>query len=565
MLGMMACGDDDPADEPYVTISADDGGSADGLSVSADAVEKSFTIASNSAWTIVAQGSSVAWVSVSPAQGEKDGTFKISVQRNTSTTNRSMQFAFVVNEKELKILPVSQAGFGPNIAVTPPAPDPISEDGGSLTFNIATNADAWSYSKPDWLTETAKTATSLTLNAAANDAGQRTGNVVFSLTDYTTVTQTVSVSQTAVAAIVRTITLSAPDNNAAFSAATPVDITFSWTSENITAGYVLMLHNANDMSAPMISLPVNALQQAVSTVQLDDKLAELNVPFGTPVDLFWSVKAQSGEEALESPVATRKISFTRKAAPTADMLDVVFAPDLTATDASAMHHTVVLDNSANVLSYALSATYNRAVVSFNPPQGNGVNYGNANAQSVYRVDYDDNAEFKSKLADGHSFECLIQFDHDYTSKVNYETKFFSSQEGGGTGFMVSNRTENWLTFLPNVALTDGGASNWIWAESNIKPDGVAWYHLVGVWDAAAGKAYLYVDGVKVNEVNAAGFYRPAQLNKTNLCLMIGGDPDNNAPNRCQNPFKGSIAVARIYDAPLTAADAAYLFSKVIKE
>jgi hypothetical protein len=122
-----------------------------------------------------------------------------------------------------------------------------------------------------------------------------------------------------------------------------------------------------------------------------------------------------------------------------------------------------------------------------------------------------------------------------------------------------------LTFLPNVPAAEGGASNWIWAKSNTNPDGTSWYHLVGVWDQAAGKAYLYVNGVKESEVDAAGYYRPAQLNKgSNLCLMIGGDPNNDQQNKCTNAFVGSISIARIYDAPLTAGDAAYLFSQVVK-
>lgn len=92
----------------------------------------------------------------------------------------------------------------------------------------------------------------------------------------------------------------------------------------------------------------------------------------------------------------------------------------------------------------------------------------------------------------------------------------------------------------------------------MRPDGESWYHLVGVWDKEAGKSIIYVDGEKKAEVDAAGFYRPAAL--TPLWLTVGADPGNNWT--VQNPFKGSIAIARVYDKTLTEGEVNLLWNAV---
>lgn len=226
-----------------------------------------------------------------------------------------------------------------------------------------------------------------------------------------------------------------------------------------------------------------------------------------------------------------------------------------------MDHTVQNITYDFPFSVSFDANYNRNVVTFSPEE-NGKNPGVGKA-SFYRIDYQDNSEFQDKLASGHSFETLVRFDVDYTAgDITYETKFFSTHQGGGTGFLIArsphNSGDNGITFLPNVPATDGGASNWIWANSQVKPVKDTWYHLVGVWDKDAGKAYLYVNGELKADVEAAGFYRPAGLDK--LWVGIGGDPGNK--EEIQNTFAGSLTIARIYGNVLTAEDVSYLWSKV---
>jgi hypothetical protein len=254
-------------------------------------------------------------------------------------------------------------------------------------------------------------------------------------------------------------------------------------------------------------------------------------------------------------------SYTVKQSGAADMLDVLFNIDGTAHDVSQMANTVIWRNFDNPLSVAYDATYGRNIVTFNPVS-NAFTASAAEQGSYYVVDYASNADFQNKLANGHSFECLVKFDYDYAStSASYETKFFSSHGAGGTGFLVSaagGADPNGLTFLPNIPGTDGGGSNWIWANSAIKPDGTSYYHLVGVWNQEEGKAYLYVNGTLGKEIAAAGFYRPISVNPK--ALVIGGDPADNY--RLEGAFQGKIVIARVYDSPLTASDAAALYNEI---
>lgn len=261
------------------------------------------------------------------------------------------------------------------------------------------------------------------------------------------------------------------------------------------------------------------------------------------------------------PSATQTIELSQEGeiSVIADLLDVQFNLDGSATDLSPIQHTVHKVSFDHPFAISYDETYQRNIVTFSP-QANGVNPG-ANKGSWFRIDYD--AAFESKLADGHSFECLIKFDVDYTNNRNYETKFFSTHESGGTGFLVANSSQptggNGLTFLPNVPAAQGGSSSWKWANSQVRPNGESWYHLIGIWDKEAGKAYIYVNGEKKSEVAALGYFRPVDGAEMRW-IAIGGDPGRN--NVLQLPFAGNLAIARIYNKALTETEATYLWNNV---
>lgn len=239
--------------------------------------------------------------------------------------------------------------------------------------------------------------------------------------------------------------------------------------------------------------------------------------------------------------------------PTASILDVVFNADGTATDISPMANNVQTIASDKLYTY-YSPAFGRYVAHFD----NGFAQL---ASGYYRIDYKDNAEFKAALEDGHSLECVVMADCEGSLSCP-EAKFFSSHGGGGTGLMIANgdnanRAYN-MTFLPHV----GG--EWRWGNSRMVPVGHQFYHIVAIWNKDEGKAEIYVNGTLRNTVNAAGDYRHPNDVKLHW-FGIGCDPgirDGNAVG--EQAWQGDVALARIYDHPLTAEEATNLWT-VIKD
>ncbi len=237
--------------------------------------------------------------------------------------------------------------------------------------------------------------------------------------------------------------------------------------------------------------------------------------------------------------------------PKADLLDVVFNDDGTATDISATQNVVELFGTPNVVE---SSKYGINVACFHE------NTYNSNCAYWYKVDYGTNMDFMDGLADGHSVEllCRLELDGNYAEEIgDNEIKPFSSHQGGGTGLMVckQNRginsdSNNEWTFLSHV----GG--DYVYANSGIVPQGGEYVHLVGVWDKEKGESRIYVNGeLKFVNPNATGDFKQSSL----TYFVVGGDPGGSGAN---TSFKGDVAIARVYDDPLTDDQVASLYGAV---
>ena len=240
--------------------------------------------------------------------------------------------------------------------------------------------------------------------------------------------------------------------------------------------------------------------------------------------------------------------------PKADLLDVVFNDDGTATDVSAMANTVQTIAAPSVVR-SLKYGINEACF-----KKNGLS---AMADHYYRIDYGENEAFQNGLADGHSVETLVRFNltDAYSNLVaaKSEVKPFSSHQGGGTGIMVckQNRglegnSQQEITFLPHV----GGS--YCYAHSGIVPENDKYYHIVGVWDKEAGEARIYINGqLLYTHSQAIGDYKPS----SQPWFAIGGDAGNAG---CETSFNGDVAIARVYNDPLTPEQVASLYAEVEK-
>ncbi|MDR1667379.1 MAG: hypothetical protein LBS03_06795 [Bacteroidales bacterium] len=526
---LFACGDEKKTEEaPYFGVEA----KFLTQSFGATAETKYVTVKTNQTFTAT---SSDSWCTATVLNEETEN-LKISVEAWNVVTPRTATVTVACNGFDNAVITVNQSGVGATLVVTPAQPDPIAGNGGDVTFTVTANA-AWDYSIPqsgNWLTEKGKTATTLTLTAAASSLTAQQNVVVrFFLPDYTSVSEEITVSQEA---------LFQPRLNVS-SSGTP--------SVAKTGGNVILTIDSNSDWEYEIPTSAGWLTKTAETATSLTLAAANNAKWGGRSAVV-TVKLTSYSEYT--------YSYTVYQAGAADMLDVIFNTDGTATDVSPMAHTVEWRKTNEYpLSVAYNSSWGRNVVTFNP-KGNAETPGD-----YYVVNYDANTDFQNKLADGHSFECVVKFDVDYITSppaAGVETKFFSTHGAGGTGFLIAAGNHasgaNGITFLPNIPVADGGASNWIWANSTTKPDGEAYYHLVGVWNQTLGKAYLYMNGALAKEVDAAGFYRPIQVSPK--ALVIGGDAGGNLG--LESPYKGSMVIARMYDSPLTAADATALYNEI---
>lgn len=173
----------------------------------------------------------------------------------------------------------------------------------------------------------------------------------------------------------------------------------------------------------------------------------------------------------------------------------------------------------------------------------------------YKVNYNGGKTLLNALSDGHSLE--VQFMMAEENPGNNEVKMFSSMDAGGTGFLlpVASRGKD-ITFLPNCS--ESGSSNWRWCQSGVVPEVGKYYHVVGVWDKAAGKARVYVNGELKKEIDAVGeFVQPASPAARWFC--VGGDSCSS--DYAESAWNGDVVIARVYDATLRDSDVRELWDK----
>ncbi len=215
------------------------------------------------------------------------------------------------------------------------------------------------------------------------------------------------------------------------------------------------------------------------------------------------------------------------------MLDVVFNADGTATDASETKIDVKTLPATTLFTYY--SDYSKGYVArFNNNISGSVTSG------FYKAVYSSNNDFKNRLSDGHSMEVMFMLGTELPADA--EVKMFSSHQSGGTGFLISKAERNkQISFISHV----GGGYKW--AESGITPKVGQYYHAVGVWDKAAGKIRIYLDGELKSEVNASGDFKMAK--DGSHWFGIGADPSGDSGT---NAWNGDVVLARVYDEALTA-------------
>lgn len=434
MLTCTSCGDDgtDGSGKAVFTLgSPDDGNDPSAVRISSGNYSKIFTIETPGAWRIE-KSETAGWLSVRPESGEGAASVYFSAASNDNPEPRSADIIFYAGAQPVHTLVFEQAANTPYLTITPETGS-VPVGGGDITLLVDTNLGEWDYAVAsgdgEWLAEKAKTSTSLTLTAAANERfSQLKATVTFSVTGYPDLKQEVEVTQN---------------------------------------GF------------------------------------------------------------------------------TADLLDLVFNNDGTATDISPMHNVVECLPGASLMTY-YNDSYGRYVARFNHEPGANPSSG------YYKVDYFNNQTFRDALADGHTLEVLVMFDAEADGEK--EIKPLSSMQGGGTGFLITKKDRGTeLTFLPH--LTSGG---WQWTRSGVTPQRAKYYHLVGVWDKTAQKSRIYVNGEQKAEIAAKGNFN---FPNNDNCYWFGIGCDA-GDNKAEAGWRGDIAIVRIYGDPLSADKVATLWNEV---
>ena len=225
--------------------------------------------------------------------------------------------------------------------------------------------------------------------------------------------------------------------------------------------------------------------------------------------------------------------------PKADLLDIAFTNNNNATNRVSNGLKISKLAQTKIINYN-SPRYKMYVAHFNNTLG-------SKAGGCYKIDYTDNQAFQKALSDGHTLEAVFRMDAAHNGSS--EAKFFSSHSSGGTGFLIT-KTEKGktITFLPYVG--DG----YKWCDSKVVPEVGRFYHVVGVWDKSEGKAHIYIDGKHAGSVAAAGNFKFGSQS----WFGIGCD----AGSSSESSWNGDVAIARVYDKPLTADEVALLYNEV---
>lgn len=523
-IALVACNDDD-ADyvQPTVTIEGADEFGARKLEFTNKSETQQIEITANDDWFIRIPEAAESWLTVTPREGKGGGpiTIDVDVAANDKTDDRKATLALVCNKIEQKaLLTVEQEKK--YLLTVQSNRNMINKDGGAIVISVNTNAD-WSYEIDEagktWLTENRAESSSsrLALTATELDEEVRTAAITFTCAKQADLKAVVNLTQ-------KDMELLANKNKAYFAA---------------NGGEVYLDVTTTNVDEWDVEKPKDAW---VTAVKEGDKVKLTVAAFGkerreTTVNLVTPVDA-----SMVFPITV--IQRATPSGPVADILDVVFDEDGSARDISAAGNTVkYVAGSACTLSW--NDVYLKYVPSFSHRQaGSGITSG------FYRIEYTD--AIMSALDDGYTMEALIK---PGKAPNGSEIKAFSATTQGGMAIMIANTSRGkGLEFIQH------NGSAWCFASTDIVPDPDVYYHVVGVWDKAAGKIHCYVNGELKKSVDCNGIKHMVVGTNRARAFCIGGNTQSNT--QLNGAWNGDVAIARIYDDPLTAEEIKELYENV---
>ncbi len=241
------------------------------------------------------------------------------------------------------------------------------------------------------------------------------------------------------------------------------------------------------------------------------------------------------DENFGPTVAAKEVTL-----PTADLLDVVFNEDGTATDISPAQQEIQVVGQPKVV--------------YNEQFKQNVFLSEANGTtpvSYLKIPYTDNVELMENIANGFTVETTFKVCGNIPGSITP----FRATQSGGYGFDVEATGQ--IKYEVHTTLEDG-TSAYRYANSSVyvKPD--TYYHMVGIYDKAARKVSVYINGVNEATGSAEGEFHFPDDAVNNHWLGIGAD---NAGTSASNGANFEVVNARMYSEPITADMAKALYWK----
>lgn len=523
-IALVACNDDD-ADyvQPIVTIDGADEFGARKLEFTNKSETQQIEITANGDWFIRIPEAAESWLTVTPREGKGGGTITIDVDvaANDKTDDRKATLALVCNKIEQKaLLTVEQEKK--YLLTVQSNRNMINKDGGAIVISVNTNAD-WSYEIDEagktWLTEnsTESSSSRLALTATELDEEVRTATITFTCAKQDDLKAVVNLTQ-------KDMELFAAKSKTYFTSGggeVYLDVTTTnideWDVEQPKDAWVTAVKEGDKVKLTVAAFGKERREATVNLV--------------TPVDA-----------SMIFPITV--IQRATPSGPVADILDVVFDENGEAHDVSALNNPVKYI-AGTPCSLSWNDVYLKYVPSFSHKQaGSGITSG------FYRIEYTD--AIMSALNDGYTMEALIK---PGKAPNGSEIKAFSATTSGGMAIMIANTSRGkGLEFIQH------NGSAWCFASTDIIPDPDVYYHVVGVWDKAAGKIHCYVNGELKKSVDCNGIKHMTTATTRTRAFCIGGNTQSNT--QLNGAWNGDVAIARIYDDPLTAEEIKELYENV---
>ena len=167
--------------------------------------------ASSGTWKV---SSTESWLNFTPNAEKK--TLRIQIEENTGASTRAADVNIVIEGFNVAgVLPVVQE-VKPSLVITPSANVDVLEDAGETTLSVALSSGAWTAAvstRSDWLSVQKSSADELKVKYSVyTDTGSRTGTIKVSVNGLSSVSQDITVTQSAPTKIV--LSGSAVQNNA---------------------------------------------------------------------------------------------------------------------------------------------------------------------------------------------------------------------------------------------------------------------------------------------------------------------------------------------------------------